>query len=647
MHSCPTCNFQNRDNAAFCSNCGTSLGKAAALFCSRCGAQNVAGSRFCSACGNPLTGPLPPAGSLTGLLPTNTLLQSRYLILRKLGQGGMGAVYQVNDTRLAGKFWAIKEMSDASLTDPADRANAVAAFQREAQLLANLDHANLPKVSDFFQEQGKHYLVMDFVQGQPLEAVLEATSGFMSEATVLEWLDQLCDVLNYLHTRQPPIIFRDLKPANIMLTPENKIKLIDFGIARLFRPGKSKDTAQFGTIGFASPEQFGTGQTDARSDIYSLGVLLHHLLTRYDPSLTPFNLPPARNINPNISDKVGGVIEQATKAAPPERFQSTKEILDALQAKSSAATNIPIRPAVSPAPAKTQIPYTFAPGKIATTVKELVRLCEQDWDRAVIHFYDGYFATWLESIGEFGLASDAKRIASQKFTSPIEQSAMFYDWLQLTRVSLAPPKLDFYPTALTVDLKLGDLQHAQFALGSIEFSNQGSGIAKGNILIPESWLTIKPMLIHCPVGKKVQVQFTANIKALPSVGIVNVQVVIQSEGGSRILPIKLSNPSGDLALSHTILDFGKIGFFSALFGMPTGPKTIVISSQDQRVLDSLQTWTDEKWILHSIVSRTSERVELNVWIDGSKAPNMPNKPGEIVIESIAGTKIVQVIAQKV
>lgn len=645
MHPCPTCNFQNRDNAAFCSNCGTALGKAVALFCSRCGAQNVAGSRFCSACGNALTGPLPPASSLTGLLPTNALLQSRYLILRKLGQGGMGAVYQVNDTRLAGKLWAVKEMSDVSLTDPTDRANAVAAFQREAQLLANLDHTNLPRVSDFFQEQGKYYLVMEFVQGQTLEAVLETTTNFVSETIVLEWMSQLCDVLDYLHTRQPPIIFRDLKPANIMLTPENKIKLIDFGIARLFRLGKSKDTAQYGTIGFASPEQFGTGQTDARSDIYSLGVLLHHLLTRYDPSLTPFHLPPARNINPNISDAVGGIIEQATKAAPQERFQATRELIDALHAKSSTGSSLPKLSVVSPAP-RPHSSYTFAPGQAATTVEELVRLCEQDWDRAVMQFYDGYFATWLETIGEFGLASEAKQCVSQKPFNPIDQNVMFYDWLKHTRVNLAPPKLDFYPIAINVDIKPEDAQHSQRDLGFVEFSNKGSGIATGNILISESWLTIKPSLIYCPVGKKVRVQFTASMNALPKVGVVNVRVIVQTQGVDQVIPIKLSNPSARLAVAPTILDFGRVGFLSALLGTSIGPKEVIIMSRDQSVLDSLQIRADAEWIHLHLESQNRDTAALLVWVDGSKVPNMPNKPGEIVIDSIAGTKIVQVIAQK-
>jgi len=143
---------------------------------------------------------------------------------------------------------------------------------------------------------------------------------------VVGWMIQVCDVLNYLHMRNPQIIFRDLKPSNIMITPENQVKLIDFGIARIFKPGKSKDTAQYGTMGFAAPEQFGTGQTDPRSDIYSLGVTLFYLITGHDPAQSPFNLPRARIITPSVPDALDQVIIKATRSSPLERYQSASEL---------------------------------------------------------------------------------------------------------------------------------------------------------------------------------------------------------------------------------------------------------------------------------------------------------------------------------
>ena len=213
-----------------------------------------------------------------------------------------------------GTYWAVKEMSDAAIVDPIEKARAVAGFQQEAQLLAQLAHPNIPKVTDYFTENNKHYIVMEFVPGETLEDRLVRLQAPCSEQEVRQWSAQLCDVLAYLHSQNPAIIFRDLKPGNIMLTPQGQIKLIDFGIARLFKPGKSSDTQVVGTPGFASPEQYGRGQTDGRSDVYSLGVVLHHLLTLHDPTTTPFALPPARQLRPTVSPQMEQILVRATQS---------------------------------------------------------------------------------------------------------------------------------------------------------------------------------------------------------------------------------------------------------------------------------------------------------------------------------------------
>jgi len=270
---------------------------------------------------------LPPTGSL---IPNSTL-QGRYLILQPLGKGGMAAVYQAQDLRLANKFWAIKELSTSQLATPQEVQEAVQAFQREAQMLASLNHAHLPKVTDFFTEGGRYYLVMDFIQGQTLEEMLAARGQQpFPEATVLQWAEQLCDALSYLHAQSPPIIFRDLKPSNIMITAAGQVFLIDFGIARLFKPGKMTDTVPFGSTGYAPPEQYGKGQTDARSDVYALGVTLHQLLTGWDPGTQPFRLPPARQLNPAISPQVDQALQRATDLNRDARFGSIEEFRRAL-----------------------------------------------------------------------------------------------------------------------------------------------------------------------------------------------------------------------------------------------------------------------------------------------------------------------------
>jgi serine/threonine protein kinase, bacterial len=299
--------------------------------CSTCQHDNPPGAPFCAECGSRLQAAAPPiVAGPTGTLPQATVLQERYVITQKLGQGGMGAVYRAGDRRLSTVSWAIKEMSQSAITGPLERQQAREAFLHEAEMLAGLSHPHLPRVTDHFEQDGKAYLVMEFVPGETLLSFLQREGLPQPQQRVFEWVRQLCDVLEYLHTQDPPIIFRDLKPANIMLTPNGQIKLIDFGIARLFKPGQAKDTQAFGTIGYSAPEQYGRGQTDARSDVYSLGVLVYQLLTGYDPTATPFRLPPANQINPSVSPGVAAVLATATEGDPERRFPGVGAFRDAL-----------------------------------------------------------------------------------------------------------------------------------------------------------------------------------------------------------------------------------------------------------------------------------------------------------------------------
>ncbi|NWG19352.1 MAG: protein kinase [Chloroflexi bacterium] len=301
--------------------------------CPTCNTLNPAGAPFCAECGTRLvTSPGPPSVPPTGALPQQMVLQGRYVIEQKLGQGGMGAVYRARDLRLSTVTWAIKEMSQSQITGPLELQQARVAFQQEAELLAGLSHPGLPRVVDHFEQDGKAYLVMEFVPGGSLLAIAQREGLPLPLPRVLDWARQICDVLEYLHSRPSPIIFRDLKPANVMLTPEGQVKLIDFGIARLFKPGKERDTQAFGTMGYSAPEQYGRGQTDARSDVYSLGVLLHQLLTGYDPTSTPFRLPPARQVNTSLPAHVSDAIARAVDPNPEARFPGVAAFRDALMA---------------------------------------------------------------------------------------------------------------------------------------------------------------------------------------------------------------------------------------------------------------------------------------------------------------------------
>ena len=310
--------------------------------CPHCGQMHKATARFCPATGKPLSSTSAPqtaspyvaaitpqvGGGLTGRLLPNAMLYNRYVIVRKIGQGGMAAVYQAVDTRQPGAMWAIKEMSDAAISNPQERSTAIQSFLQEANLLRSLNHPNLPKVQDVFTEGGKYYLVMEFVAGQTLEVIANSRPQPISEPEVTAWAMQLCNVLSYLHNQPSPIIFRDLKPGNIMLTPQGQIKLIDFGIVRFFKPGKTKDTQALGTPGYCAPEAL-NGQTDVRSDVYSLCVTMHQLLTGYDPVRTMFNIPPARQINPMVSSEMDRILQQGSQADRNRRWAS----MDALKAE--------------------------------------------------------------------------------------------------------------------------------------------------------------------------------------------------------------------------------------------------------------------------------------------------------------------------
>ncbi len=265
------------------------------LFCPKCGGLNEPGAAVCFACGESMQAPSPSSKSTTSInvpLITTKLLQGRYRLVAQIGEGGFGAVYKGEDLRLGNRLVAVKEMKPSGLK-PLELKEATDAFQREAMLLTGLKHPSLPAIHDQFTEDGQWYLVMDFIQGRTLESYLaKAPKGRLPVREAFNIALQLCNVLDYLHSQQPPIIFRDLKPSNIMLTPEGQVYLIDFGIARHFKPGQSKDTVAFGTTGYAAPEQYGKAQTTPRSDVYSLGAVMHHMLTGDDPANTPFKFAP-------------------------------------------------------------------------------------------------------------------------------------------------------------------------------------------------------------------------------------------------------------------------------------------------------------------------------------------------------------------
>jgi len=268
-----------------------------------------------------------PSGSLPGPLEPGVVLQQRYRIERLLGGGGMGMVYLARDQRLSNRPCAIKEMVDHFI-DQQQRLEANDYFAREADTLAQLKHSAIPAISDRFDHQNRHYLVMEYVEGHNLEEELAQRGGPFPEGLVIDIARQLCDVLAYLHGLQPPIVYRDLKPSNVMLTGNGRVVLVDFGIARLFK-AQRKGT-MIGTLGFAPPEQY-QGIADPRSDLYSLGATLHYILTARDPEkFPPFSFPPVRELRPAVSSNLAGAIDHALAYEMLNRPATTQEFRDML-----------------------------------------------------------------------------------------------------------------------------------------------------------------------------------------------------------------------------------------------------------------------------------------------------------------------------
>lgn len=261
------------------------------------------------------------------MLEIGSLVDGKYKILNKVGQGGMSVVYLAMNEK-ANKQWAVKEVRKDGVKDFEVVKQGLVA---ETDILKKLSHPNLPSIIDVIDTDESFIIIMDYIQGNSLNKALEEY-GAQPQENVIAWAKQLCDVLGYLHTRTPAIIYRDMKPANIMLKPDGNVTLIDFGTAREYKEKNLADTTCLGTVGYAAPEQFGgMGQTDARTDIYCLGATLYHLVTGKNPCEPPYEIKPIREINPSLSSGLERIILKCTQRDPNDRYQSAAELMYALE----------------------------------------------------------------------------------------------------------------------------------------------------------------------------------------------------------------------------------------------------------------------------------------------------------------------------
>ena len=418
MKTCLHCNVENSELAKFCKGCSRKF----PFPCPNCSNICEADYKMCPHCGCQLettadSGTVTPPGlPNTRELSANTKLRGgRFVINKYIAGGGQARVYKGTDNGRFGLAVAIKELLHTGSTEPSELSAKILQFRKEAQMLFRLTnpkpHLNIPEMIDSFTENGREYLVMDFIEGETLQAVLDfydgklagdlnprvaqiimrSSNGFLDEKQVMEWAEQLCDVLDYLHSQEPPILFRDMKPSNIIITDNNIIKLIDFGIVRQFTANKrGDDTQPLGTPCYCPLEQYGGhGQTTPASDIYALGATLYHLLTRQLPPEAPervyndtLSCPQSIQVSPNFQH----AIFKAMEVMPDQRPQSANEMKTLLEGS------------------------IFDTGFLVRNPEKFVQYCCDDWERAKQHFYDGDFEQWFRSEGKLEIADKAAAI---------------------------------------------------------------------------------------------------------------------------------------------------------------------------------------------------------------------------------------------
>ena len=366
------------------------------MYCPECGDQLRLGDSVCGKCGAaqqpsppapppvvvsarvsaevPMPESKKPKPPATQQLEPGTLLLDRYSIVHRVGGGGMGSVYQARDKRLAERLCAVKEMIEM-FADQAQRAKAVEDFKREAEVLAQLDHPSIPTVFDYFIEGGRYYLVMRWIGGGDLADQMRLRGGIIEESIVTKWAIQICDVLHYIHQQRPPIIYRDLKPANLMLDDKTgRVMLVDFGIARIVRPTEKGVTA-IGTMGYAPPELF-AGKVEPRSDIYSLGATMFHMLTGSDPQDNPLLIfdfsknPRPCQINSAISPEMERILMKSVAHKPEDRHSSALEFMRSLEEHSGRLESRPRVDQPRPSNVRPRTPGAGASPPVGSVARE-------------------------------------------------------------------------------------------------------------------------------------------------------------------------------------------------------------------------------------------------------------------------------------
>ena len=451
----------------------------------------------------------------------NALLYGRYRVLKKLAEGGMGAVYLAEDAQLFGRQCVVKEMLP-NYTSPADKLEAENKFRREAELLANLNHPGVPQVYQYFVEQDRYYLVMQFVEGENLEERLMQQGGPLPEQEVLGYARQLASVLAYIAGQTAPVIHRDIKPANIILEQvTGQVKLVDFGIAKAKKATAGTKTTPMGTIGYAPPEQH-QGQTEPRTDVFALGATVHHLLTGRDPSdpqqaPIPFDYPPARSLAPAVSAEMETILDKMLEKDVNHRPTAAqlKADLDSLGQPAGAAG----------------VPFALRSGAVARTPQELGGICDQNWADGVFHLYQGHFEPWFQGINRYDLSSLAGSVRQRGG----DQNGGLEEFLRALNPTMPLPVLALD----SAQLDFGAVERGDKVTLDLTLYNTGRGYLYGEIKSLVGCVNVRTEKVGCMAGSQQVVQVILDTTQLGEGTTLAPALEVNSNGGQQRVAVQV------------------------------------------------------------------------------------------------------------
>ena len=553
-------------------------------FCQHCGTQNGDTAKYCRDCGQALAARAAQHGP-QGTLLIHTLLRNRYQVMKLLGQGGMGAVYLAQDRNAFNRACVIKEML-AYYQTPAEQRKAEQDFEREARFLADLRHDSVPQMYEYFIEQGRYYLVMEYVAGETLEERLSLANRPFTEQEAGAYTLQLANALVYLTAQTPPVIHRDIKPANIILDEaQGRVKLVDFGLAKE-NSATDKTTGHsvpLGTPGYAPPEQY-SGHVEPRTDVYGLGATVHHLLTGRDPrEEKPFDFPPARDVVPTISPALSALVSQMLEPKLDSRPHAT-EVVDRLQALIHTGPLASTASSNGSQPLTTQ-PFAIRSGPLADDATALALVCDDHWDDGLYHLYEGHFEPWLENQNRKDLAARAKSIRLQQGN----RSAGLEEFLQAANPTLPLPSL----AVDSMSIDLGKVKRGMAVEEQVWIKNRGRGCLSGEIVPADESITVQPETFHLMKGKEAEVNIRINTQEFAE-GIRRQPLfVITSNGGQESVTanVQVIWPPELNVEPDSVLNFDSTG--TALNPLVTKP--LVIQNQGGGILRG-RVWSDAPWL---------------------------------------------------